>query len=163
MADISREVFLREDQPAICAHWHAEHWRLFHQKLEQLGKGGGMLTGTAVRFVAKAVNQEMPEVIADPAQDQHATKRKVGRAVSSSKRGAKKMHEPVLVDHSTTEPALTLHVPPLPTTPTIDDYLAEIRRKFETLLKSKHRGSVSAFVEVLYRDVVFLEGHDQGG
>lgn len=163
MADLSREVFLREDQPALCAEWQEQQWRLFHQKLDGIGKGG-MVTGAAIRFVAKAVNHELPpEPHASEADD--TPKRKASRSPSRPKRGAKKMHEPVSdILHLGQDAApLSLHVPPLPATPAIDHYLTEIRRKFDILLTSKHRQSVSAFVEVLYRDVVFTEGPAEGG
>lgn len=146
MADLSREIYLRENHPDLCARWEAPQWSLFHARLDEIANGG-MLTASACRLVARGVNDLIP--VAPAPATPHA--RKSARA--PARRAAKKIHEAPIVPLDEPE-ALTLHAPPLSAQAT--DYLDDIRRKFETLLASRHRQSVCAFLEVLYRDVVFL-------
>lgn len=146
MADMEWRTFLLEAEPELCAQWGDEQWALFFAKLDKMGSSG-FLTAAAARFFARAVMEENPprspetNAIAKP-------KRK--------RRPAKKIHPEAHLGSETS----SLHdvgLALLPTTPAIDDYLADVRKKFEMLIGSRHRQTVSAFIEVLYRDIVFLD------
>ncbi|MFO0949241.1 MAG: hypothetical protein U1D30_25570 [Planctomycetota bacterium] len=145
MADNNWRTFLQEAEPELCAHWGDEQWSLFFAKLDRMGSSG-YLTASAARFLARAVAEELPPRTpdTDPAS-RHLRKR----------RSTKKIHADATVHEGQghVHDAGILHPP---TSPTIDEYLVTIRQKFEALLASKHRETVSAFIEVLYRDVVFL-------
>lgn len=150
MADLSREIFLRENHPDLCARWEAPQWSLFHARLDEIAHGG-MLTASACRLVARGVNELVP--VAPAPATPHA--RKSARA--PARRASRKIHEAPIVPLDQPE-TLALNAPAQRVEAAA--YFGDIRRKFETLLTSRHRQSICAFIEVLYRDVVFLPDAD---